>query len=48
VEAVRSTLRAEVLWSPKEARNFDDFTRRLKTDNQRLDQVGVHYQINSR
>ena len=40
----RATALAEVLWSPKEARKFDDFTRRLKTDNQRLDQFGVHYQ----
>ena len=44
----RATALAEVLWSPKEARNFDDFTRRLKTDNQRLAQFGVNYQINSR
>lgn len=44
----RATALAEVLWSPKEARNFDDFTRRLKTDNQRLAQFGVNYQMNSR
>ena len=36
---------AEVTWSPKEARNFDDFIRRLKTDNQRLDQLGVNYRL---
>jgi hexosaminidase len=36
---------AEVTWSPKAARNFDDFTRRLKTDNQRLDQLGVNYRL---
>jgi hexosaminidase len=36
---------AEVTWSPKEARNFDDFIHRLKTDNQRLDQLGVNYRL---
>jgi hexosaminidase len=36
---------AEVTWSPKESRNFDDFIRRLKTDNQRLDQLGVSYRL---
>ena len=36
---------AEVTWSPKAARNFDDFIRRLKTDNQRLDQLGVNYRL---
>ena len=36
---------AEVTWSAKEARNFNDFTRRLKTDNQRLDQLGVSYRL---
>ena len=34
---------AEVTWSPKAARNFDDFTRRLKTDEQRLGQLGVNF-----
>lgn len=34
---------AEVTWSPKEARNFDDFKRRLKIDEKRLDQLGVDY-----
>ena len=34
---------AEVTWSPKDARNYDDFLRRLKTDEQRLDQMGVNY-----
>ena len=34
---------AEVTWSAKDARNFDDFTHRLKTDEQRLDQMGVNY-----
>jgi hexosaminidase len=36
---------AEVTWSPKNARNFDDFTRRLKVDEQRLDQLGVSYRL---
>ena len=34
---------AEVGWSPKEARNFADFKRRLKINEQRLDQLGVSY-----
>jgi hexosaminidase len=34
---------AEVVWSPKDARNFDNFKLRLKTDEQRLDQLGVSY-----
>jgi hexosaminidase len=34
---------AEVTWSPKEARNYDSFLRRLKVDEQRLDQLGVNY-----
>ena len=38
---------AEVAWSPKDARNFDDFKRRLKTDERRLDQLGVNYRISA-
>jgi hexosaminidase len=34
---------AEVTWSPKETRNYDGFLRRLKTDEHRLDQLGVNY-----
>ena len=34
---------SEVTWSPKTARNFDDFIHRLNTDSQRLDQLGVNY-----
>ncbi len=34
---------AEVTWSPKDSRNFDDFKRRLKLDEQRLDRLGVNY-----
>ncbi len=36
---------AEVAWSPKSARNFADFQRRLKINNQRLDQLGVSYRL---
>jgi hexosaminidase len=34
---------SEVTWSPKESRNFDDFKRRLKADEQRLDRLGVNF-----
>jgi hexosaminidase len=34
---------AEVTWSPKQERNFDDFLRRLEIDERRLDQMGVNY-----
>ncbi len=34
---------AEVTWSAKDARDYEDFKRRLQTDNQRLDQLGVNY-----
>ena len=33
---------AEVTWSPKTSHNYDDFTRRLQTHGQRLDQLGVN------
>jgi hexosaminidase len=39
----REAALAEVGWSSKESRNFDDFLRRLKIDEQRLDQMGVNY-----
>lgn len=39
----RLTALAEVAWSPKAARNFDDFTRRLQWQNQRFDLLGVNY-----
>jgi hexosaminidase len=39
----RSFAIAEVTWSPKETRDYDDFLRRLKTDERRLDQLGVNY-----
>jgi hexosaminidase len=34
---------AEVDWSPKESRNWDDFVRREKIDCLRLDQLGVNH-----
>ena len=34
---------AEVTWSAAAARNFDDFSRRLPVDEQRLDRMGVNY-----
>jgi hexosaminidase len=34
---------AEVTWSPKASRNWEDFLRRLPTQFQRFDQLGVTY-----
>jgi hexosaminidase len=34
---------AEVTWSPQASRNWEDFTRRLQTQCQRFDQLGVSY-----
>jgi hexosaminidase len=34
---------AEVTWSPKASRNWNDFTRRLQTHFQRFDQIGINY-----
>ena len=34
---------AEVTWSPKDARNWDDFQRRLPVQLQRFDQLGINY-----
>jgi hexosaminidase len=39
----RALALAEVTWSPKESRDYEGFLRRLKTDEQRLDQLGVNY-----
>jgi hexosaminidase len=39
----RACAMAEVGWSAKDARNFDDFERRLAVDEQRLDELGVNY-----
>ena len=34
---------AEVVWSPKDSRNWEDFQRRLKVDERRLDKLGVNH-----
>src|ERR1019366_2757803 len=34
---------AEVTWSGQAARNWEDFTRRLQTQFQRFDRIGVNY-----
>ena len=34
---------AEVVWSPKDERNWDDFSRRLQIHLRRLDELGVNY-----
>jgi hexosaminidase len=39
----RACALAEVAWSAKDARNWDDFQRRLAVDAQRLDALGVNY-----
>jgi hexosaminidase len=42
----RESAMAEVTWSPKDARNFDDFLRRLAIDQRRLDAMGINYRRN--
>jgi hexosaminidase len=39
----RASAMAEVVWSPKEARDYDDFLQRLKIHLKRLDEKGVNY-----
>jgi hexosaminidase len=39
----RTVALAEVLWSPSESRNFDEFRRRLEHHLKRLDQFDVNY-----
>lgn len=39
----RACAMAEVGWSAKDARNWDDFQERLGVDEQRLDELGVNY-----
>ena len=34
---------AEVTWSPKSARDWDDFSRRLQIHARRLDELGINY-----
>jgi hexosaminidase len=42
----RESALAEVTWSPASERNLNDFLRRLKTDEKRLDAMGVNYRRN--
>jgi hexosaminidase len=42
----RETAIAELTWSPKAARNWDDFLQRLQTDDRRLQEMGVNYRRN--
>jgi len=39
----RACALAEVTWSPKESRNYDDFMRRLRVHGKRLDELHVGY-----
>jgi hexosaminidase len=39
----RGSALSEVVWSQREARNFDDFMQRLQTHLQRLEAMGVNY-----
>jgi len=39
----RLTALSEVAWSPKEAKDYTNFLSRLKTDELRLDELGVNY-----
>jgi len=39
----RACALAEVTWSAADARNWDDFVRRLAVDERRLDELGVNY-----
>ncbi|MDC7217889.1 MAG: family 20 glycosylhydrolase [Spirochaetales bacterium] len=34
---------SEILWSPKEARNWDDFSQRMETQYRRYEKMGVNY-----
>jgi hexosaminidase len=39
----RASALAEVVWSPKASRNYDDFIERMKAHTKRLDQLDVNY-----
>lgn len=39
----RTCALAEDVWSAKDARNWDDFQRRLRVDEERLEELGVRY-----
>jgi hexosaminidase len=43
----RACAMAEVGWSAKDARNWDDFQRRLSVDERRLDELKVNYRSTS-
>ena len=38
---------AEVTWSPKSSRDWNDFTRRLQVQYERFDQLGINYRRNT-
>jgi hexosaminidase len=38
---------AEVTWSSKESRDWNDFMRRLRLDARRLDELGINYRVAS-
>jgi hexosaminidase len=38
---------AEVTWSARDGRSYDDFVRRLQTDYRRLDELGINYRRTS-
>jgi hexosaminidase len=42
----RECAMAEVLWSPKNSRKWDDFLARVKINERRLDELGVNYRRN--
>ncbi len=39
----RACALAEITWSPRESRDWSDFSRRMKTHKRRLDAIGVNY-----
>ena len=39
----RASAMAEVVWSPKESRDYEDFLSRMKIRFARLDELNVHY-----
>lgn len=39
----RLQAQAEVAWTPRELKNFEDFGKRLTVDYQRLDKLGINY-----
>lgn len=41
----RTIALAEAVWTPREAKNFEDFSRRLDNASVRLDQYGINYHI---